>query len=141
MTTNKAFQVWLYSKENYERGLQLADKVSSDEIIPTLLKFWKRLDKGEKRIWTKKTEKLNNYWIKENTLKRCKNHYNWNDSTIIVAKCKQDNRWYMSDDNYSKGTGIEGEWPTNEGVELQPFSVGIKLRWTDDGLKLSFKKL
>jgi len=59
----------------------------------------------------------------------------------MVAKCDQDGLWYLADEQYRKGTHVEGDWPKTNGKDAPQYEVAIKVKWTDDGLRLVFKLL
>lgn len=131
MPNNKPYVLWLYSKQ-----VQLY-KLDNDK--PNYRLLWNNLPSSEKKIW-KHRAKFNSDWIKENCLKRCNTNHKWMDS-MLVAKSKLDDIWYIVDDTYRQSTQIQGSWPIINGKESKSKEINIQVKWTDDGLRLYFSRI
>ena len=140
MKTTTAFLVWANTTESFNHGLFLGETMNSEEISQTLHKHWTTMTHDEKVPWISKATSLTGNWIKPGCFKRCRNYYKWQDSGVIVAKCKYDDEWYIADENYQKGSLVQGEWPTHDGFDAPAFKVSLQVKWTDNGIQIGFKK-
>jgi len=124
MPYNKPYVLWCYYNK--------VNQKSYDQ------RLWKNLPPSEKLKW-EHIAKFNSHWIKTNCLKRCKTSHKLMNS-MLVAKSKLDDIWYMVDDTYRQSIQIQGNWPIINGKESKSNEINIQVKWTDDGLCLRFSR-
>ena len=129
---DKGFLIWANTHKNYMY------MKNQNLNICNLYSKWERLNQKRKDKWNNESNNISTFWIKDNCIKRCGNCYNWQDISVIVAKCEYDGQWYMATDNYMKSTLINDMWPTVNNIECSQNIVSLKIDWTN-GLHLSFK--
>jgi hypothetical protein len=139
--TSNGFSIWAkiglphtYFRENYP------DLDEDSQLLKIkLATLWDNLSKRERKYWRQQARLVSNHWIRDNVVKRCGSHYKWEDGTVLLAKCDHDGLWYLVDEQYRKGSHVEGDWPKKNGKDAPQYEVAIKVKWTDDGLRLVFK--
>jgi hypothetical protein len=139
--TSNGFSIWaqsevtyIYLRENYP---DLPD--DSPEMKQLLVTLWKKLPLSDKKYWQQQMSRVSNDWMKTDAVKRCGTPYKWETGTVMVTRCQQDGLWYLADEHYCQGTHVVGDWPQTNGRDVPQSEVDIKVKWTDDGLQLSFK--
>ncbi len=103
-------------------------------------RLWQQLPEADQQHWVQIAQQSQTHWIQDDVVKRCARHYKWEDGTVMVAKSRHDGLWYLVDDQYYKGTHVEGEWPKSpEGQDAPQYQVSLSVKWTENGLHLSFR--
>ncbi len=143
--TDHGFQTWSQSREmqNYQRTNFPNAKENHHSLQRHLRRRWNGLSAAERQYWQEQTKTKASNWIQDGVVKRCGSHYIWEEGTVMVAKCRHDGFWYLVDNQYRKGSQIDGDWPQveiqNQTRQAAQAEVSLRIKWTDDGLRLRFK--
>ena len=143
MSTNddSAFIMWSKNDKTHSNITRQFPNLDDQALTSHLQKKWLELSPSEHAYWRKERQTTFPDWILDNQIKRCGTHYKWQSGTTMVAKCKKDGHWYIVDELYRKDSVIEGDWPTENGREVDQYQIYIKVSWTDNGLSFRFNKI
>ncbi len=138
--SRNAYLVWSQSEDTQYYCQTQCLGLAEEALETHLTARWRQLDGSEHQHWLERAKQTMTHWIQDNVVKRCARHSKWRDGTVMVAKCREDGLWYLADANYHKGTHVEGDWPkTPEGQEAPQYQVSLYVKWTENGLRLSFR--